>query len=386
MSRVLQPHRGSIETMSTTKRNLILKKGEFFMEKQEDGSYRFKVGDGITVYSELPYSDGGNGDINMIIDQILSNTSENPVQNKVIYNALENKADKNHTHSNYALTNHTHSGYISQSDLTTHADKAGTADELGHLMITDNSTYENRRPRENSPIAASYRALGDFYDTMLKNQVHSNLGGGRIIYLKEWAPYTYEGLDPLSTDIVLDWHRLVDYYTDDYTNWKWSGDHLFSNSVKDGHGHQYLLGFHMTQLKNLIIECMTYRQNSLYKASDKNVRSGSWSISLVIDDDKTPESSLTEDGIPGSPFYDLKNAGATVVLFKPAHKAICQKDIWLTISFTRGIANSQGADIMTIELTTAYQTEFNPLTEIGTSPQEWLYWIPLNSPAWLVLD
>ena len=69
---ILKPHRGNINTMNNDKSNIILQDGELFIEKQEDGSYKFKIGDGITVYSELPYSGGGSssggGDVILPID------------------------------------------------------------------------------------------------------------------------------------------------------------------------------------------------------------------------------------------------------------------------------------------------------------------------------
>lgn len=43
-------------------------------------------------------------DVNITCDSTLSTTSTSPVQNKVIAAALNNKADSNHTHSEYATT------------------------------------------------------------------------------------------------------------------------------------------------------------------------------------------------------------------------------------------------------------------------------------------
>ena len=42
------------------------------------------------------------------IDNQLSDSSTNPVQNKVVYNAISTKANTDHTHDAYAAKNHTH--------------------------------------------------------------------------------------------------------------------------------------------------------------------------------------------------------------------------------------------------------------------------------------
>ena len=42
------------------------------------------------------------------VDNQLSDSSTNPVQNKVVYNVISTKANTDHTHDTYAATNHTH--------------------------------------------------------------------------------------------------------------------------------------------------------------------------------------------------------------------------------------------------------------------------------------
>ena len=81
---ILKPHRGNINTMNNDKSNIILQDGELFIEKQEDNSYKFKIGDGTTIYSELPYSGGGE----IIVDNILSSTSTNPICSSAVYNEI----------------------------------------------------------------------------------------------------------------------------------------------------------------------------------------------------------------------------------------------------------------------------------------------------------
>lgn len=70
--------------------NFIPKQGEIIVyDIDSSHSYeRIKVGDGTTNVNSLPYVNG------IGVDAELSATSENPVQNKVIYNALDKKIDE----------------------------------------------------------------------------------------------------------------------------------------------------------------------------------------------------------------------------------------------------------------------------------------------------
>lgn len=63
-------------------KNPILQAGELGFESD---TLKFKIGDGITKWSNLFYAGG------VTVDKELSSTSINPVQNKVIYDALLNK-------------------------------------------------------------------------------------------------------------------------------------------------------------------------------------------------------------------------------------------------------------------------------------------------------
>ena len=53
----------------------------------------------------LALGGGVSGGSNIIVDDVLSSVSTNPVQNKVVNDALSNKADVEHTHSGYAPLN-----------------------------------------------------------------------------------------------------------------------------------------------------------------------------------------------------------------------------------------------------------------------------------------
>lgn len=75
----------------------------------------------------------------IVVDDELSSTSENPVQNKVIHSALEEKVN-NSVLANYATTSS-----LSGKAPTNHASSAttygvGTDSNYGHLKITDNAT------------------------------------------------------------------------------------------------------------------------------------------------------------------------------------------------------------------------------------------------------
>lgn len=72
--------------------NFIPKKGEIIIYNAEgDTPTKFKVGDGVRSVVDLPFvSTNENG---IVVDDALSDTSANPVQNKVIYQKLSTKAN-----------------------------------------------------------------------------------------------------------------------------------------------------------------------------------------------------------------------------------------------------------------------------------------------------
>ena len=55
--------------------------------KTNDGKIKRKIGDGVKKFSELPYDE-------ITIDSATSETSTNPVQNKVITAVLDGKAEQ----------------------------------------------------------------------------------------------------------------------------------------------------------------------------------------------------------------------------------------------------------------------------------------------------
>ncbi len=80
------------------------------------------------------YNGGGGGKIEC--DTSLSTTSTNPVQNKVVATALNNKANSTHTHSNY----------LTSSDITGKLDKSGGT-MTGALTAQANTNYTTYQVR-----------------------------------------------------------------------------------------------------------------------------------------------------------------------------------------------------------------------------------------------
>lgn len=74
--------------------NKVLADGQPLYEKD---THKLKIGDGSTAAKSLPY-------IKVDTDSALSSTSTNPVQNKVINNALSGKANSSHTHKASDIT------------------------------------------------------------------------------------------------------------------------------------------------------------------------------------------------------------------------------------------------------------------------------------------
>lgn len=90
-------------------------------------------------------SGGGTGDTNITVDSTLSSTSTNPVQNKVIYVALNNKLDKNGT-ATYATCdgsgNIISSTYARKTELSGYVKSINNVkpDGAGNVNISTGST------------------------------------------------------------------------------------------------------------------------------------------------------------------------------------------------------------------------------------------------------
>ena len=145
-----------------TSNDPVLLNGEIIIVDTSSGETRFKIGDGVKKYSQLPFEDEAvrslidnkvskesgkvlssndytdtekeklagiaTGANKTTVDSALSSTSTNPVQNKVINSALAGKAASSHTHSvsnisglqsaldGKAESGHTHSVATDESD------------------------------------------------------------------------------------------------------------------------------------------------------------------------------------------------------------------------------------------------------------------------------
>lgn len=82
-------HKHDVESNWLLATNFVPKQGEIIVyDKDESYDYeRFKIGDGVTLVSSLPFATDA---VKVTIDDALSSTSTNPVQNKVINEAINN--------------------------------------------------------------------------------------------------------------------------------------------------------------------------------------------------------------------------------------------------------------------------------------------------------
>lgn len=75
-------------------KNPVLLDGEIIVVTTTSGDTRFKVGDGKKTYKQLPFQDQKTRDLIPSVDSSLSSTSTNPVQNKIIKTELDKKAER----------------------------------------------------------------------------------------------------------------------------------------------------------------------------------------------------------------------------------------------------------------------------------------------------
>ena len=75
-------------------KNPVLLDGEIIIVTTTSGDTRFKVGDGNKTYNQLPFQDQKTRDLIPSVDSSLSSTSTNPVQNKIIKSELDKKAER----------------------------------------------------------------------------------------------------------------------------------------------------------------------------------------------------------------------------------------------------------------------------------------------------
>lgn len=76
------------------RKNPVLLDGEIIIVTTTSGDTRFKVGDGKKTYNQLPFQDQKTRDLIPSVDSSLNSTSTNPVQNKIIKSELDKKAER----------------------------------------------------------------------------------------------------------------------------------------------------------------------------------------------------------------------------------------------------------------------------------------------------
>jgi hypothetical protein len=94
MANYLRPRRGKRSTAES--QNIILKKGEIFMEAPETGvgkgRGRIKIGDGVTAYTSLPYFYDYTNFVTDLIDSTISFTQTAESDNTVLLNRIASGA------------------------------------------------------------------------------------------------------------------------------------------------------------------------------------------------------------------------------------------------------------------------------------------------------
>ena len=164
-------------------KNPILQAGEFGIEND---TQKFKIGDGVTKWSNLPYVSGADSDSGIVVDTVLSNISTNPVQNKVIKEALDKKLDKKGT-ADKAMSddagNNIVDTYAKKSDVNTALDKkANKATTLSGYGITDAKISDGTITLGSNTITplTNHQSLANYYTKSSVDTLIANLKAGLV--------------------------------------------------------------------------------------------------------------------------------------------------------------------------------------------------------------
>lgn len=117
---------------------------------------------------------------NITVDDALSKSSSNPVQNKVISAALDNKADAEHTHSEYANVEHTHDEYAASEHTHDYLPTSNGTIE-GRLTVNDTGNplvaYTNPTTSEiaYTQLYQNHMAIGYTFVNSLKIDESGNI-------------------------------------------------------------------------------------------------------------------------------------------------------------------------------------------------------------------
>ena len=149
-------------SLNWTINNPVLLNGEIILVDTAEGKgeLRAKIGDGIKTYTQLPFSDEVLRDLindsKVTIDDALSSTSTNPVQNKVINTAINNL----NTLIGDAVKEDMPLYIVGRSTLA--ASQNGTAlepNELAELLRTKHCYILRLRPQSEHIISEQYSEI-----------------------------------------------------------------------------------------------------------------------------------------------------------------------------------------------------------------------------------
>ena len=198
-------------------------------------------------------------DFKIEVDAELSETSENPVQNKVVKEALDakqpvgNYAEKNHNHNEvYSPLEHEHAQY-----LTEHQDISGKQDKTDNSLLSTAKTIVG--------------AINELWEKV--KQLGERIGDS----IKGITHITYAELKQLRDNSALSpgtWYRITDYETTVYNN---------ANARSAGHPFDILvLATDVNQLSEDAKAVHSARDTDGYFA---HANLGAWKLKYSLDND-----------------------------------------------------------------------------------------------------
>lgn len=269
-SRIINKH-GTAEDWSKAT-NFIPMQGEIIVyDIDNTHNYeRFKIGDGKTVASSLPFADDNKvdkvsgkglstndyttteknklagidtGANKTVVDSALSATSTNPVQNKVVNTAISNiktlVGDKsvatqiseaietieggtvaNATHATTADTA-TNANHATTADEADHATTADTATNANHAAIADKATQADSATKADSATNADYATSAGSADTAKSATKATQDGSGNVI------TSTYETKSDATSKL-----NTAKAYTDSEIS-EWVGDKTVASQINE---------------------------------------------------------------------------------------------------------------------------------------------------------
>ncbi|HAU86433.1 MAG TPA: hypothetical protein DCW90_13340 [Lachnospiraceae bacterium] len=166
--------------------NPVILNGEMILVDTPDG-LRIKFGDGVSTFKNLEYSN----DV-ILIDDAVSATSENPVQNKAVYAALQSKAESEHSHDNASLKA---AGFMTPSqfnklfNIASGATKVEGSDNNGYVKINtiDTAVYIHPESHTLSEVQGLMEILDNKLDYSDTDRLMTNEEGEKLAKIEEGA-------------------------------------------------------------------------------------------------------------------------------------------------------------------------------------------------------